>query len=267
MNQKAWSELLAHCIGRRDLECLAESHGDQGDLDAPVKVTASPRFADKVGALLSLLQGDRPPIVQLQSCSLVPVVFGFGDVSGTGLGSTFTCGTGFTFRIVVWRSFLEKDESSNWKECTVVEMLEEEAEGGMLENLEGFTFTDKATVESCAYKGSSSCPKLLSLIIQLKAMSTRLGIRLHIFHVDGTRMIAQGTDGVSQRYLGQQGVMAGEAMKAFILIHQLAVDRSSELLAWLQSWIGEKSLLLTTEGWFQQGNDIEGWGQMGFQLF
>jgi hypothetical protein len=71
---------------------------------------------------------------------------GFGDASGTGLGATFTCGTGFTFRIGVWGS-LEKDESSNWKEFTnVVESLEEEAEAGRLEDSEVFMFTDNATV-------------------------------------------------------------------------------------------------------------------------
>ena len=97
----------------------------QTNSDAPDKVKASPRFADDVGALLSLLRGDGPPVVQLRSRFIVSVVFGFGDASGTGLGATFTCGTGFTFRIGVWVS-LEKDESSNWKEFTnVVESLEE----------------------------------------------------------------------------------------------------------------------------------------------
>ena len=95
---------------------------------APVTVVASPRFADDIDSLSHLLQGEFPPVVQLRSRYIVSVVFGFGDASGTGLGATFTCGTGFTFRIGVWGS-LEKDESSNWKEFTnVVESLEDEAE-------------------------------------------------------------------------------------------------------------------------------------------
>jgi hypothetical protein len=82
------------------------------------------------------------------------VVYGFGDASGTGLGSTFTCGLGFTYRIGVWGDD-ESDQSSNWKEFTnVVESLEEEAALGHLDHSEVFMFTDNSTVESCAVKGS-----------------------------------------------------------------------------------------------------------------
>jgi hypothetical protein len=100
----------------------------------------------------------------------------------------------------------------------VVESLEEEAGIGNLEHAEVFMFTNNSTVESCSFKGTSSSPKLLSLIIQLKAMSARHELKLHIFRVAGTRMIAQGTDGVSRGVLAQ-GVMAGESMLSFIPIH------------------------------------------------
>lgn len=70
-------------------------------------------------------------------------------------------------------------------------------------------FTDNSTVEACAEKGSSSSPKLLQLIVRLHALSImRLGVKIHIFHEPGTRMIAQGTDGVSRGYLAQ-GVADG----------------------------------------------------------
>ena len=137
----------------------------QGEMDrelaestAPSSVRASPRLADDVAALKTILGRDGPPVVQLRSKQIVSVVFGFGDASGTGLGSTFTCGSGFTFRIGVWGS-LEKDESSNWKEFSnVVESLEEEAETGNLNHAEVFMFTDNSTVEACSFKGSSSSP-------------------------------------------------------------------------------------------------------------
>jgi hypothetical protein len=72
-------------------------------------------------------------------------------------------------------------------------------------------FTDNSTVEACAYKGLSSSPKLLSLIVRLRALGTKHGIKIHLFHVAGTRMIAQGMDGVSRGYLAL-GIMAGEVM-------------------------------------------------------
>ena len=269
MSQKAWDKMRFGRGGRdQDWDPSEEEEEEEEPEhpDAPDTVTASPRFFDDVGAMLSLLKGDAPPVAQLRSRFIISVIFGFGDASGTGLGATFTCGTGFTFRVGVWGS-LEKDESSNWKEFSnVVESLEEEARSGGLEHSEVFMFTDNATVEACSYKGSSSSPKLLSLIIRLKAMSTRHGIRLHIFHVAGTRMIAQGTDGVSRGCLAQ-GVMGGEAMTAFIPIHQSAVERSPALLQWIQSWTGSSSLLLSPEGWFQEGHDIEGWESDGRDQF
>lgn len=261
MTQKAWDKIKFHRMENSQSQDEWDRFNDEGgqdNLNAPDNVVASSRFANDVGALLSLLNGDGPPVTQLRSRFVISVIFGFGDASGTGLGATFTCGTGFTFRVGVWGS-LEKDESSNWKEFSnVVESLEEEAEAGGLDQSEVFMFTDNTTVEACSYKGSSSSPRLLSLIIRLKAMATRHGIRLHIFHVSGTRMIAQGTDGVSRGCLSQ-GVMGGEAMTAFIPIHQSAVERSPRLLPWVRSWSGSASLLLTPEGWFQEGHDIDGW--------
>ena len=77
-------------------------------------------------------------------------------------------------------------------------------------------FTDNPTVESCVVRGLSSSPKLLELVERLQVLTMRAGIKIHVFHVAGTRMIAQGIDGVSRGYLGH-GVMAGQTMSVFIL--------------------------------------------------
>lgn len=72
-------------------------------------------------------------------------------------------------------------------------------------------------------------------------------------------MIAQGTDGVSRGYLGQ-GVMAGNTMTIHIPIHLTAVEWSpTDLVPWIRSWSGNKSILLDEAGWFQSGHDIKGW--------
>lgn len=201
--------------------------------------------------------------MSLRSKSVVRVVFGFGDASGSGLGLTFNSGPGFTFRIGVWGS-LDQDESSNWKEFTnVVESLEEEGKTGNLENTELFVFTDNTTVEACSFRGSSSSPKLLDLIIRLlRVLSLTTGAKLNIFHVAGTRMIAQGTDGVSRGCLTQD-VMAGESMCTFIPIHQPATKRSQEPEPWIRSWSGEDSIHLTEMEWFEGGYDIVGWSRDG----
>jgi hypothetical protein len=93
-------------------------------------------------------------------------------------------------------------------------------------------FTDNATVEACASNGTSSSPKLLRLVVRLHVLTSRVGVKINIFHVAGTRMIAQCTDGVSRGYLGQ-GVMAGDSMIGHIPIHRSAVDRAPlDLVPW-----------------------------------
>ncbi|KAI2505417.1 hypothetical protein MHU86_9030 [Fragilaria crotonensis] len=236
------------------------------DANVPAEVLGSTRLGSDVAALAAIFSPEVVPRVSLRSKKLVTVVYGFGDASGTGLGATFTCGSGFNFRIGVWGAS-EQEESSNWKEFSnVVEALEDEAINGNLDDTEVFMFTDNSTVEACATRGSSSSPKLLELIIRLRALSIRCGIKLHIFHVAGTRMIAQGTDGVSRGFLAL-GVMAGEAMSAFIPIHKSARDRSPDFIKWIKSWSGEGSLILNPMDWFEAGHDTDGWamGVDGFE--
>jgi hypothetical protein len=137
-----------------------------------------------------------------------------------------------------------------------VESLEEEAATGNLDNSEVFMFTNNSTV----YKGSSSSPKLLSLIVRLRALGTKHGKKIHIFHIAGTRMIAQGTDEVSRGYLAL-GIMAGEAMCSFIPIHQTASEHSPKLVEWIKDWSGSDSIVLDPIGWFEKGHDIVGWNK------
>ncbi|KAI2509912.1 hypothetical protein MHU86_4477 [Fragilaria crotonensis] len=232
----------------------------------PQTVTASISLVEDVKALELIFNPQRVSVVGVRSKQIITVIYGFGDASGTGLGATFTCGSGLNFRVGVWGS-REDPESSNWKEFTnVVESLEEEGAEGNLDRAEVFMFTDNSTVESCVSRGSSSSPKLLELVVRIQALSMRVGIKIHVFHIAGTRMIAQGTDGVSRGFLGQ-GVMDGAMMSAFVPIHLSAMERSPlDLVPWIRSWAGKETTILTEMGWFQEGHDVEGWkiGEDGF---
>jgi hypothetical protein len=82
------------------------------------------------------------------------------------------------------------------------------------------------------------------------------GLVLHLIHVSGKRMIAQGTDGLS-RGLTSQGVMKGESFLEFIALHQNAFERQgNNLKEWTFSWFqGDKEpLILKPEDWFTQGH-------------
>jgi hypothetical protein len=79
----------------------------------------------------------------------------------------------------------------------LVDSIEDEITAGRLKDCELFLFTDN-WVSECAYsRGYSDSPELSRLVLQLRKAVMQVGITLHLLHVAGTRMIAQGTDGLS----------------------------------------------------------------------
>jgi hypothetical protein len=233
---------------------------------APGTVQPVDRFFDDLEFLIPFFASETPPKVMVRATLLFLVVYGFGDASGKGFGSTFTVPNGISYRIGVWGPD-ETDESSNWKEFqNVVESLEEEAESGRLDNSQVYFCTDNSTVESALHKGSSTSRKLLSLVIRVKLLETQRGIRIFVSHVSGLRMIAEGGDGVSRGSLNE-GVMAGDTMLSFIPWHKSAIEVSPTLLAWLRSWAGPSLDPLSPFDWFQKGHDIRGWKQQPGEPF
>jgi len=231
-----------------------------------------PRLREDVDALRRLSDFDRPPLRVVRPSRAVHVFYGFGDASGKQFGSTlssdYNCRarlgppssspTGITFRLGIWTA-REQEESSNYKElANLVEATEAEAEAGHLDHCEYFLFTDNSTTEMCYYKGSSSSRTLHDLVLRLKVLEMRHGMHLHVIHVAGKRMIAQGTDGCSRGSL-LEGVMAGRDMLSYVDLDKSAFERFPPLLDWLREWTGEKSLEpLAPEGWFVEGHGIVG---------
>ena len=267
ISDKAWLNLV---MDRHDRGLLSDNELDQAlepsdAAIAPNFVKACSRFEADLNTLSRFFDLPDPPVVGIRTKKIITVVYGFGDASGSGLGATFTNGTGFSYRVGVWGPD-DAVESSNWKEFTnVVESLEEEAAIGNLCDSEVFMFTDNATVEACADKGTSSSPKLLDLVVRLRLMSSKAGIKLHIFHVSGTRMIAQGTDGVSRGFLAA-GVMDGKTMQSFIPIHLTVHERSPGFIEWVRDWSSKSATPLNPMGWYEEGHDITGW-EKGFDGF
>jgi hypothetical protein len=234
--------------------------------EAPTWVFSVPRFRDDMRALQVFFESEKPPLVMLRSKKILVVIYGFGDASGKGFGSSFTHDGGISYRVGVW-SEGESDESSNWREFSnVVDSLEEEATTGRLTNTEVFFCTDNSTVESAIHKGTSSSKHLLNLVIRLLAIQLKYGIKLVVSHVSGKRMIAQGADGISRGLLNE-GVMAGTPMLAFLPFHKGALERSATLQGWIKSWAGEDMEILTPHDWFQRGHDIKGWKKEDGDLF
>jgi hypothetical protein len=95
-----------------------------------------------------------------------------------------------------------------------------------------FMFTDNSTAEAAFWKGTSVSPCLFELVLQLKRLKLERDIILHVVHISGKWMIAQGTDGLSQAdHL--EGVMHGKPIQDFILLHLWSIGKGawSQILA------------------------------------
>ncbi len=79
----------------------------------------------------------------------------------------------------------------------LVKTVEEEAEEGHLKDGELWIFTDNSTAESYFFKGGLTSKLLHELVLHLRKAEMKFGFTLHLVHVAGTRMIAQGTNGLS----------------------------------------------------------------------
>jgi hypothetical protein len=84
------------------------------------------------------------------------------------------------------------------------------------------------------------------------------GLSLHVIHVSGKRMIAQGTDGLS-RADHSTGVMTGRDIANWVPLSQGALTREPKLVTWLEQVTRKMSFeTLSPEGWFTKGHDYVG---------
>ena len=220
--------------------------------------TPVPRFLDDLKALLHLSHSDTPPLRVVRSKLVFTAVYGFGDASGKGFCGTLGYHDFMKYRIGVWGSDVDS-ESSNFKELlNLVETTEEEAAAGRLCNSEFYLFTDNSTAENSFYRGSSKSRLLHELVLRLRRLEVDYNLIIHVIHVAGTRMIAQGTDGGSRGSL-LEGVMTGKPMLNFVELSRTGVERHPALLDWVRAWTNRPELLpLTPEQWFVEGHGICG---------
>ena len=152
--------------------------------------------------------------------------------------------------------------SSNYRELrNLVETLELMGQRGELEGYELFLFTDNSVSESVAFKGNSSSELLFELVLRLRNLEMKFMCKINIIHVAGTRMIEQGTDGLSRGDM-LEGVCRGDTMTSHIPLARTALERSAPLLDWINSWFSDGGKheveVLKPEGWFERGHDIIG---------
>ena len=109
--------------------------------------------------------------------------------------------------------------------------------------------------ERAYYNGGSNRNKLLDdLVFQLWNLQMRGNLRLHVYHVAGTRMIESGIDGLSRGDL-TEGVSKGSSIMQFVPIHESPIARSPKVFDWVMSWWEPKwgeLHLMSKEDWFDK---------------
>ena len=109
-----------------------------------------------------------------------------------------------------------------------MESLEGAAEKGILDGTEVWMFTDNTTAKAAFFRGSSKSRELHNLVPRLWVLEMKLGARIWVVHVSGSRMIMTGIDGVSRGDMNA-GVMAGADMLSFVPLNLSAVYWSATL--------------------------------------
>ena len=226
------------------------------ELHAPPKVKQAPRFKDDVKALVRLTDQEHPPKILARPTSGAKVAMIFADASGEGFGSSLWIYGGSTVDTEhgLWtREYGSR--SSNFRELyNLVLRLERLVQDGKLpEGTEVFMFTDNSTAESAFYKGTSSSRLLFELVLRTKQLEMNGHIFVRVIWVAGTRMIEQGTDGLSRGNL-MTGVMTGLNMLLYVPLNKTVIQRQENVVPWLES-VGHtayKWRVLQTHEWFDE---------------
>jgi hypothetical protein len=244
-------------IPSKDLDAALDMRGwaptNDDSHHAPSSVSPVPQLQMDVYALMELFKPDVPPNRPVRPSATAVALYGFGDASGSGFGTTILIQGSIHYRHGQW-STNYSEHSSNYRELSnLVLGIEEAYTSGLLDNCELFLFTDNTTAEAAFHKGTSSSKPLFELVLRLRVLQMHGTLFIHVIHVAGKRMQSQGTDGLSRGSLAS-GVLSGDDMLSFIPLHQSALDRQPSLTGWVHSWFSALPYSwLTPFEWFTTG--------------
>ena len=179
-----------------------------------------PRFVDDLRVLQKMLDGVKPVRRCVRPKKILNLWYGFGDASGSGFGASIYGGEKVEYRCGIW-GLDSAGKPSNYRELAnlVHTLLEMETEGKLICS-EVFLMTDNTVAEAAFYKGTSSNKYLFELVVILRLLEMRAGAKFWLIHVAGTRMIEQGTDGLSRGDLLFSGLIKRD------MLHYIPLDKS-----------------------------------------
>ena len=193
----------------------------------------------------------------IRSKHLKAVGISFVDASGVGKGSS-TIALNHNVSIHMGKTY--KEESSNFLELeNLMDTLDTEYAAGHLTNVELFLCTDNIVSERAFYKGNSKSRKLFDLIVRLRKFQLYSHCKVHVLHVAGTRMIEQGTDGLSRGSVFEGTLGSKQDFLKVLPLDKTVFDRAPLPKEWLFKWLPDTAEILKPEDWFEKGQDVHGW--------
>jgi hypothetical protein len=116
-------------------------------------------------------------------------------------------------------------------------------------------FTDNFVTESVFYKGSAKSYHLHGLVERMRFLQLHGGLFIHGIWIAGTRMIEQGTDGLSRGDFNS-GVLLGKGFLSFVPLNRSALELSPKLEGWIQQTLPgrHKWKVLDPAGWYSEGH-------------
>jgi len=222
------------------------------DHRSPKTVKAKSRQKDDMEALAYLMESASPLPRRVRSKQGKTVVYCFGDASSSGFGITLEINGEVYYEYGQWNEVAD-NRSSNWREAkNLLEGLRRAISDHELNGLEIFIFTDNTTAEATFWKGWSKNKSLSNIVLELRKLEMQYDVQLHVIHVSGSRMIRQGTDGLS-RADHLNGVMNGEPMRSFVPLHLSAFERSKSLRQKCETSLAALNLkFLKPKEWFEE---------------
>jgi hypothetical protein len=146
------------------------------------------------------------------------------------------------------------NESSNFREAAnlVIRLKRMLKSGELKKGTEVFVFTDNQVAESTYFRGSAKNSKLHQLILGLRKLEMEGQLIIHFVWMAGTRMIEQGSDGLSRSEFSS-GVMTGEDFLKYLPLNETAFERQPHLKSMMKGWLpGDEWKFATTKDWFHE---------------
>jgi hypothetical protein len=125
------------------------------------------------------------------------------------------------------------------------------AQEGRLEGCEVFMYIENQTAEGAYCKGTAKSRSLFELIVVLYKLQMEFDFILHVILIAVTRMIQQGTDGLSRG--GENGLATcGLSLGGMVSLHLSARERSPGLEECILGWwnTGRNLEVLKPREWF-----------------